>query len=99
MYPRGKKGATFSCPECRKETFPPLPDIPVNKWAEHYPYNTVLLSVLPPEKRKVEKNCDSCLYEGISVGATSYCTCHRGCRNVLQIKDHSESLLKEKRFK
>ncbi|KAK3582640.1 hypothetical protein CHS0354_001685 [Potamilus streckersoni] len=71
---KGNTTATFSCPECRKETFPPLPDIPVDKWAEHYPYNTVLLSVLPPENMKVDKTCDSCMCEDSSVTATSYCT-------------------------
>ncbi|KAL3855542.1 hypothetical protein ACJMK2_014749 [Sinanodonta woodiana] len=68
-----KAAATFICPECRKETYPPLPDIPVDTWAEHYPYNTVLLSVLPPEKRKVDKTCDSCMNEGGSVTAENYC--------------------------
>ncbi|KAL3864025.1 hypothetical protein ACJMK2_005737 [Sinanodonta woodiana] len=72
--PKGKTGATFICPECRKETFPPLPDIPLDTWAEHYPYNTVLLSVLPPEKRKMDRYCDSCPYEGNSSRAISYCT-------------------------
>ncbi|KAL3864023.1 hypothetical protein ACJMK2_005735 [Sinanodonta woodiana] len=72
--PKGQKGSSFNCPECRKETFPSLPDIPVDKWAEHYPFNTVLLSVLPPDKRKVDKSCDSCLYEGNCLQATSYCT-------------------------
>ncbi|KAK3577179.1 hypothetical protein CHS0354_037518 [Potamilus streckersoni] len=166
---KGKKGATFICPQCSKETFPPLPDIPVDEWVEHYPYNTVLLSALSPEKRKVDRSCDSCLYDGSSVSATSYCTVckealcptcekmhkknkasrdhtivniqdvfkdpnlavnlsvsvsctehvskefefyckshrsmccsecfyksHRVCREVLQLKDHSERLLKEK---
>ncbi|KAL3860417.1 hypothetical protein ACJMK2_010541 [Sinanodonta woodiana] len=167
--PKGKKGATFSCPECRKETPSPLPDIPVDKWAEHYPYNTVVLSVLPPEKRNIYKSCGSCLCQGKSVRPASYCmvckdalclpcekvhmntkatrdhgvvniqnlftdlklavnlsvsvtcsehagkeyefyckkhntTCcsecfyknHRGCSEVLQIKDHSDRLIKEK---
>ncbi|KAL3854791.1 hypothetical protein ACJMK2_014040, partial [Sinanodonta woodiana] len=65
---KGQKGSSFNCPECRKETFPSLPGIPVDKWAEHYPYNTVLLSVLPPDKRKVDKS------------STCYCTV---CKEVL----------------
>ncbi|KAK3582643.1 hypothetical protein CHS0354_001689 [Potamilus streckersoni] len=69
-----KQIATFHCPVCQKETFPPLPDIPVDKWAEYFPYNIVLLSVLPSEKNEVAKNCDSCLHKGTLVTDARYCT-------------------------
>ncbi|KAK3577192.1 hypothetical protein CHS0354_037532 [Potamilus streckersoni] len=96
--PKGKKVVSFSCPECKKETPSPPPDIPVDKWAEHYPYNTVMLSVLPPEKRKVDKNCGSCICEGKLVKPTTYCTvckdalcfpCEKVHRKNKATKDHT----------
>ncbi|KAL3860415.1 hypothetical protein ACJMK2_010539 [Sinanodonta woodiana] len=71
---KGEICVTFMCPECRKETYPHIPDTPVDKWAGYYPCNIVVLCALPPEKRTVDNMCDPCMCEGNYVRATSYCT-------------------------
>ncbi|KAL3855541.1 hypothetical protein ACJMK2_014748 [Sinanodonta woodiana] len=87
----GEQKATFHCLVCGKETSPPIPDIPVDKWAEYYPFNMVLLSVLPSEKTEMAKICESCQYERVMATDASYCTV---CKQVFCLtcgKKHRES--------
>ncbi|KAK3591658.1 hypothetical protein CHS0354_040566 [Potamilus streckersoni] len=94
----------FECPICRTM-------VPVSKkgktpflLASLFPINTILQSIGDKEKEEVDKHCDCCLSDGISVTANGFCVvCDEAmCENCLNVhkkqqatKDHSIVTIEE----
>ncbi|KAK3611274.1 hypothetical protein CHS0354_004923 [Potamilus streckersoni] len=67
----GKKGY-IECPVCRKTTSNFKQNKPMSEWASFFPADTVIQSLLP-SKSRVNRVCDACNSDGISVTATGFC--------------------------
>ncbi|KAK3609436.1 hypothetical protein CHS0354_001367 [Potamilus streckersoni] len=86
------------CPVCRNSASPSIKDRPTSEWASLFPVNSVLQSLLPPAKSKVDRLCDACKNEGATVPAEGFCVvckeamcgdCLKFHRKQKMSKDHS----------
>ncbi|KAK3610067.1 hypothetical protein CHS0354_032153 [Potamilus streckersoni] len=64
--------SNVKCPVCRKSARPAKRDTPTSEWASHFPDNMLVQSV-SPTKSKVDRFCDACNSEGVSVPAEGFC--------------------------
>ncbi|KAK3611281.1 hypothetical protein CHS0354_004930 [Potamilus streckersoni] len=62
----------IECPVCRQTASPFKGNEPTSKWASLFPIDTVLQSIFVT-KSKVDRVCDACNSEGISVTAEGFC--------------------------
>ncbi|KAK3611289.1 hypothetical protein CHS0354_004935 [Potamilus streckersoni] len=62
----------IQCPLCRQRASPFKRNEATTKWASLFPIDTVLHSILPT-KSKVDRVCDACNSEGVSVTAEGFC--------------------------
>ncbi|KAK3578927.1 hypothetical protein CHS0354_035559 [Potamilus streckersoni] len=93
---KDKKLSCIKCPVCRQIAGPAKRDKPTSEWASLYPANTVLQSILP-SKSKVDRLCDACHSEDVSVQAEGFCAickeamcgdCIKYHRKQKQLKNH-----------
>ncbi|KAK3580236.1 hypothetical protein CHS0354_012763 [Potamilus streckersoni] len=93
----------IQCPICRNSTSPSIKDRPTSEWASLFPTNIVLQSVLAT-KSKVDRMCDACNLEGVSVPAGGFCVvckevmcadCLKFHRKQKMLKDHAILALDE----
>ncbi|KAL3846954.1 hypothetical protein ACJMK2_017894 [Sinanodonta woodiana] len=68
------KETSFNCPVCGKKTLQPMPAIPIDKWASHFPDDHILLAILPDVRRQVEPLRNSYRMLGNTVACTTMCT-------------------------
>ncbi|KAK3583359.1 hypothetical protein CHS0354_038978 [Potamilus streckersoni] len=77
------KEASFNCPVCGKITRSPLPAIPIDKWASHFPDDRILSATFPDVKTQVEPFCNPCRMLGNTLDCTTLCTT---CEKTLCLK-------------
>ncbi|KAL3847601.1 hypothetical protein ACJMK2_018504 [Sinanodonta woodiana] len=74
LIDRGTPQARFSCPVCRADTTLPDPTVAAEKWAESFPVNSIVSSLLDmTENIPGKKLCDICLKWNRENVATSVC--------------------------
>ncbi|KAK3576525.1 hypothetical protein CHS0354_018019 [Potamilus streckersoni] len=83
--------ARFSCPVCRTDTTLPDPTVTVETWAESFPVNSIVSSLLDMTLNiPGEKLCDICLKWNRENLATSFCKdCNKFICNVCR-EHHDE---------
>ncbi|KAK3604068.1 hypothetical protein CHS0354_007178 [Potamilus streckersoni] len=62
----------IECPVCRQTASPFKRNEPISKWASLFHIDTVLQSMFPT-RSKVDRVCEACISEGISVTAEGFC--------------------------
>ncbi|KAL3887898.1 hypothetical protein ACJMK2_000286 [Sinanodonta woodiana] len=77
LIQNGKRQTSFPCPVCRASTTPPDPTTDADKWAEFFPVNSMVASML---EFKVGKRCDLCVKRNKETQAVSYC---RECKKSM----------------
>ncbi|KAK3576522.1 hypothetical protein CHS0354_018015 [Potamilus streckersoni] len=88
---RGTPQTRFSCPVCRTDTALPDPTLTVEHWAESFPVNSIVSSLLDMTLDiPGEKLCDMCLKWNRENSATSFCKdCNKFICNVCR-EHHDE---------
>ncbi|KAL3887911.1 hypothetical protein ACJMK2_000296 [Sinanodonta woodiana] len=81
LTPRETELRCFPCPVCRADTSPQNPEVDIDKWAESFPVNSMVISLLDVTvERDGENLCDLCLNRNRKNSATSYC---RDCNRTM----------------
>ncbi|KAK3579793.1 hypothetical protein CHS0354_022102 [Potamilus streckersoni] len=93
MINRGTPQACFPCPVCRAETTLHDTTASVEQWAEFFPVNTIVSSVLDLAVETFgEKFCDICLKWNRETSAKSFCKDCKRFMCKICIEHHNEAL-------
>ncbi|KAK3588883.1 hypothetical protein CHS0354_025866 [Potamilus streckersoni] len=83
----------FICPVCRTVIRPPFSDTPLTAWAEQFPIDVVLASMLPGDKSITDKTCEPCSVQGKQLKAEYFCVVCKECRCQTCYEHHKSSKL------
>ncbi|KAL3874700.1 hypothetical protein ACJMK2_037675 [Sinanodonta woodiana] len=84
---------TFKCPVCQAVIRPPFGDNPLTSWADQFPIDVLLASMLIGDKSATVKTCEPCSVQGKQLKANYFCTVCKECRCQTCYEHHQSSKL------